>query len=124
MAVTITGGEINYEGAFRSVENLTNSTATTLRSFTLYNPVSTIAGGTASGFGVNRYLLPTTGAVEGQFKTIIMLATGEANVIFTGTATGALVLNEANDQITLRYQNAFWMQIAHSATVATATGTA
>lgn len=125
MAVTPNSGEPRYAGSFGGVENLTNSTATGLQTVSLAYPVSTISGGTATGFAINRYLLPTSGAVEGQEKTIIMLATGEAGIVLSGTATGMLIVSAANDYVRMRYQNELWVQVdVGSATLATATGTA
>ena len=86
MAVTISGGELVRDGVFQAVENLSNSTATTLRTVSAGAPITTIAGGTATGFGVNRYLVSTASAAEGQTKLVVMLATGEAYVIYSGTA--------------------------------------
>jgi hypothetical protein len=124
MAVTISGGEIVRQGVFQAVEALSNSTATTLRTFSTV-PISTIAGGTATGFALNRYLVSTASAAEGQEKMVVMLATGEAYVIYSGTATGAAVLTDANDRVALRFVNAVWVETdAGSATRATATGTA
>lgn len=131
MTITITAGDANRIGGWQSSEDLTNSTATAVQELGLDHPVSTISGGTATGFGVNRYLLPSAtatgarGAQEGQEKTVVMLATGEAYLVFSGTATGALVLSAANDYAELRFQNELWVQKdIGSATLATATGTA
>jgi F0F1-type ATP synthase membrane subunit c/vacuolar-type H+-ATPase subunit K len=125
MAVTISGGEIVRAGVFQSVEALSNSTATTLRTVSAGAPITTIAGGTATGFAINRYLVSTASAAEGQTKMVVMLATGEAYVIYAGTATGAAVLTDANDRVALRFVNALWVETdAGSATRATATGTA
>lgn len=125
MAVTISGGEIVRAGVFQSVENFTNSTATTLRVCSAGAPISTISGGTATGFGINRYLVSTASAAEGQTKMVVMLGTGEAYVIYSGTATGASVLTDTNDRIGLRFINAVWVETDNgTATRATATGTA
>lgn len=125
MTVTVTSGEIHHVGAFRSSEALTNSTSTAVQEVSLSIPISTISGGTATGFGVNRYLLSTASAVEGQEKIICMLATGEAYVVYTGTATGAQVLSAADDYVWLKYFNETWKAVdVGSATAATATGTA
>jgi hypothetical protein len=125
MAVTISGGEIVRQGVFQSVEALSNSTATTLRTVSAAAPITTIAGGTATGFSIIRYLVSTASSAEGQTKLVVMLATGEAYVIYSGTATGAAVLTDAHDRVALRFVNAIWVETdAGSATRATATGTA
>lgn len=94
MAVTLNPGDRQVKaGTFDAVENLSNSTATTKQNVSLAHAISTIAGGTATGFGVNRFIVHATGtgtatgalggpAVEGLRKTIFMLATGEAKVQF------------------------------------------
>jgi predicted TIM-barrel enzyme len=126
MTVTVTGNEIHRHGAFLSAQVATFSTSTALQTINHINPVTTIDGGTtATGFGVGRFLLSTASAVEGMEKTIVLLATGELKIILTGTSTGALALNEANDFVFLRYMNESWRLISNGgATLATATGTA
>lgn len=90
MAVTITGGERQVKaGTFDAVENLTQSTATARQSISTHFPVTTLSGGTATGFDKDLYTL-ASGAVEGMEKMIIMLATGEAKVVVQGLATGRI----------------------------------
>ena len=74
--------------------------------------VSTLAGGTATGYARNRYSLAA--GIEGQEKFIVQLATGESWVDLTGgTATNFLLpLRRANDFLQLRYLNAGWRVIA------------
>ena len=98
MAVTINAGDrMVTAGTFGAVQDLTQSTATTLRFISAHVPVSTLAGGTVTGATIDRYLVYGTGtatdgisgpAVEGMEKFILMLATGEAKVQFQSMATG------------------------------------
>lgn len=93
MSVTLNQGQQNTAGAFTDVEVLTQSTATARRAISVVSPITTLSGGTATGFGVDLYTVAsfaTTGAgpVEGFTKLIKMLATGEAKVVFNGIATG------------------------------------
>ena len=103
MGITLNAGERTRRGggSFGSTEALSQATATTERSISLTTEVTTLAGGTATGFGVDKYRVATADAVEGQSKLVVMLATGEAKVrlgglegafpgsMFKATATGA-----------------------------------
>lgn len=64
-----------------ALETLTQSTATAIQSISVHHDVTVLGMGTATGFTRNKYLLSTSGAVEGMEKLIISNATGEANVI-------------------------------------------
>lgn len=145
MAVTITTGDRQVKGAtFDAVENLTQSTATARRAVSVHVPVTTLAGGTATGFGVDLYTVASA-AVEGQEKWIQMLATGEAKVVFeslaTGripasagfqasatvfdnayvSATGAFTLSNPTHFLFAKYVNTRWWILGGMATFATAT---
>ena len=50
-----------------------------------------------------------------------MLATGEAKLAFTGTATGRLTFTEADDAAHMRFINDKWYILNTSATLAAAT---
>ena len=97
MAVTLTGGDRQVSsGTFQSVQALLQSTATTLQTIFPDVSVTTIAGGTATSFNVNRFLLPggtstaTDGrrAIEGMEKWIFHLGTGEAKIILQDVLAG------------------------------------
>lgn len=121
MAIEITAGSGEARGeSYQSRDTLTQATATALVTLSPTTNYSTIAGGTATGFGNNGYLLAD--GRDGQTKEIIMTSTGEATIHLTGTSTGALVLNAADDALCLRFLNSKWRLLANSgATVATAT---
>lgn len=149
MAVTITAGkQVRRGGVFQSTEDLAQSTATAEQDVSLTTDVTTFAGGTATGFGVDKYLLAgtsTEGFIEGLEKVVVMLATGEAKLrvesLATGqlgglqtvlsstgsetlfaSATGAFTLSGADHWVWMKVFNAKWhiMQSA-GATLATAT---
>lgn len=121
MAITITSMvQKRGGGTFGSSEALSQSTATVAQSVSVTTDASTLAGGTASGFGVHRFLLAA--GSEGQYKTVVMLATGEAQMDTAGgTATGSYVFSAAEDIWMGQYVNAGWKLIQTSATLATAT---
>lgn len=121
MAIEITAGAGESRGAgFQSRDTLAQATATSLLTLSPTTDYSLIAGGTATGFGNNGYLLAD--GRDGQTKEIIMTSTGEATIHMTGTSTGALVLNAADDAVCLAFLNSKWRLLANSgATVATAT---
>lgn len=121
MAVVLTTGtQRRNGGVFSSTEDLTVSTATAAQSVSVTTDISTISGGTATGFGVDRYLLAA--GSEGQYKSVVMLATGEAKMDTAGgTATGSFVFSAAEDIWMGQYINAGWKLIQTSATLATAT---
>ena len=124
MAVTLVNTERRAEGGgtFSSAESLTQSTATAAQSVSLNTDVTSLGGGTATGFGVNTYEL-ATGAVEGREKLVQLGATGEAKLsLGGGTATGQLVFAADGDLVLLRYINDVWMVMnTVGATLATAT---
>ena len=152
MTVSITqGSQVQNEGTYQGVQNLTQSTATAEQSVSVFLPVTTLSGGTATGFGLDRYVIPA--GSEGMHKTIVMLATGEAKVRFgaattnlmatagihylgiatatgaavsaaavlTAAATGALVLDTVDDYLEAKFWNGSWHLLGGLATVATAT---
>jgi hypothetical protein len=151
MTVTISTTEPRAPETWQNVQVLTQSTATAEQSISTYLPVTTLSGGTATGFARNRYVLAA--GREGNEKTIVMLATGEAYVRFgaattnlmatfgyhlfntvtattnlgtvvtalAGAATGALVLNSVNDYVVAKYFNGGWSVMAGQATIATST---
>ena len=120
MTVTLTAGARQYRGgSYQAKEDLTQSTATAKQALSVNADISTLAGGTATGFNVDNYTLAA--GVEGQLKTIVMLATGEAKVELTGTATGKYTFLLADSLLDLRYINAKWRVVVNSATIATST---
>jgi hypothetical protein len=110
-----------FPNTFQDKHDVSQSTATSRTTVNIYADVFTMAGGTATGFGVNLVLLPTAGAVEGQQMFAVHLATGETKVQFTGTATGCHVYSAANQWGLYKYMNESWKVIAGGATLATAT---
>ena len=120
MSVSVTGGKIPDRGGFAK-ETLSASTATTPQAIALTTELTVVGGGTGTGFEVNVFTLSTASAIEGQTKTVMATATCEAKVAFTGTATGRLVLAQADDMIEMRYLDGKWRIIQTTATVATAT---
>lgn len=115
----------NAGGVFGSAETLSQSTSTAAQEVSMKTDVSHLGVGTATGFGVNRYLLGTATAREGQEKVCLTTGTGEAILVLTGTATGALVFGADGDLAMLRYMNGTWFLLHNNgATFATATGTA
>lgn len=146
MAVTITAGERQTNSSWQSIETKTQSTATTIQTLDVREDVSVLGMGTATGFLVNRYILPTTG-VEGQEKLIISSATGEAKVFVPtksgrmsivasslaipaatavdagwASATGLWVFQEDGDYLLLKFMNGNWMFLdGAGASMATAT---
>ena len=93
MSVVLNQGQQRTPGSFGDVEALTQSTATARQSISTLIPVTTLGGGTATGFSLNLYTVAsfatnTAGPAEGMDKYVFMLATGEAKVVFNGIATG------------------------------------
>ena len=127
MPISVTSGRIKRRGdGWFAAETLNPSTSTapqTLALTTDITRISTATGGTgtATGFERNVFTLSTASAAEGQDKGILMTGTGEVKIAFTGTATGRLVLNEADDFVLLRMLDRKWRIIQSTATVATAT---
>lgn len=125
MSIVIQGGGQNLPGTYRSLKSYSQSTATGAQTVDASYDVINLGMGTATGFGVNRYLLATDGAKEGRDIVFQATATGEAYLVFSGTSTGALVFGAATDSVHLRQVNNVWYLVAnYGATVATATGTA
>ena len=95
MAVTISAGDINRTGAFRSSKSYTQSTATSVQTLDFSFDVSLLGMGTATGFPRNKYVLATSvvvgtatvHAAEGQYHLIMATATGEATVFVTAATT-------------------------------------
>lgn len=151
MAVTVTGGTQVVPGVFTAVESLSQSTATVEQAISVTHQITTLSGGTATGFNIDKYNLPDGG--EGAEKLIVMLATGEAKIRFgaattntmaTGgihnlggdtvfasatsvtavlysAATGAFVFNTMDDYIHARFWNGSWHIFHGNATIATST---
>lgn len=100
MTVVLNAGDRQARsGTFSDVETLAQSTATTRQSISVATPLTQIAGGTATGFGVNLYTVASyatsgAGPVEGFEKWIKMTGTGEAKVVFNGIATGGMGIFE------------------------------
>lgn len=111
MSVAATGGDPKVR-RFHTTETLAQSTATIARAVSLTTEVTTFPGGP----GADRYSLAA--GTEGQTKEVVMLATGEANLSFTGTATGDLVLTDEDDYIAMRFTASKWRLIQSSATIA------
>ena len=86
MTILVTGGEQRSEQSWGSIETLTQSTATAIRTLDNKYAVSSLGMGTATGFARNRYLLSTASAIEGMEKVIQATATGEAYLIFNSSA--------------------------------------
>jgi hypothetical protein len=131
MAITVTAGtQRRGRGTFQTATTMGGSTATGVQTISLMNDAVSIqaatgSGSTATGFSLNRFLLPTTGAVEGQYITVVGCSTMEATIVMTGTATGARVFSATGQYETYRYMNGTWRVIETSGpTIATATGTA
>ena len=120
MSVSLTGGKIPDRGGFAK-ETLSASTSTTPQVIALTTDLTSVGGGTGTGFEVNVFTLSTASAVEGQTKTVMATSTCEAKIAFTGTATGRLVLAEADDIVELRYMDGKWRIIQSTATLASAT---
>jgi hypothetical protein len=125
MTITITAGAQVSPGQYRSLKSYSVSTATAPQTLDATYDVHNIGMGTATGFGINRYLLATDGAREGREIAIQSTGTGEAYLVLSGTATGALVFLSATDVVEVKQVNALWMlKTNQGATFATATGTA
>lgn len=95
MTISINGGDIQHGQTWQSYETLTQSTATSNQTISTQTDVTILGMGTATGFARNRYLLSTSGAVEGQEKLIISQATGEAYVLVNnvGPTQGLIPIN-------------------------------
>lgn len=124
MTITTTvGAQIRPNTSYTAVETMTQSTATAAQSLSTTIPVSTVGAGTATGtLSINQYLMATGNGWDGMEKVVQMGATGEATVQFTGTATGAHVLQSDGDFIRLKQIDGTWYLLSSSgATIATAT---
>ena len=121
VAVSITAGPVAQRTAF-AMETLAQSTSTVPQPIALTTPLTILGGGTATGFENNVFTLSTASAVEGQEKAILMTASGEAKIAFTGTATGRFVLTRADDLLMLKMFNQKWRVASYTlATLATST---
>ena len=145
MALNLTGGE-QVSRDVGAIQVLTNSTATAERTISLTHHITTIAGGTATGFNINKYVLPE--GDDGTRKIIQLIATGELTVrvsafatglhylgrnidgaatasgiasSFVGAATGAFVLNAKSQYVELLFLDGGWRCIGGQATIATST---
>lgn len=125
MTITITPNSQVVDDQARTVKSYTQATGTALQTLDPNYDVHNLGMGTATGFGVNRYLLATDGDYEGRVQYIQATATGAAHLVLTGTATGAWVLAAATDIMRFRQFNGAWnLEQNSGATLATATGTA
>lgn len=79
MAVSISQQQLNTNTSFGGVKTFTQSTATAIQVLSVRGEANVLGMGTATGFLVNRYVLPTTG-VDGSEVLIVSNATGEAKV--------------------------------------------
>ena len=121
VAISVTAGPVAQRAAF-ALETLAQSTSTTPQALALTTPLTILGGGTATGFHRNVFTLSTASAVEGQEKGILMTATGEAYIAFTGTATGRFVLRQPDDFLLLKMFNHKWRVSSYTlATLATST---
>ena len=121
MSISVTAGPVAQRAAF-ALETLAQSTSTTPQAIALTTPLTILGGGTATGFHRNVFTLSTASAVEGQEKGILMTASGEAKIAFTGTATGRFVLTQADDLLYLKMFNHKWRVASYTlATLATST---
>ena len=117
MAITLTpGSQIRYVGTYDDIQSLTQSTATAEQAISLTSQITTIDGGTGTGFARGRFNL-ATGAAEGFRKTVLMLSTGEAYVRISNTATG----EQAGVVTYVLHAESTWFVMVSRATVATAT---
>src|SRR3990167_7237750 len=80
MAISVTQtSQIKNTQSFQAIETMTQSTATAIQSLSLTYDAHLLGGGTAtSGFLNQKYLLPTSGAIEGMHQWVGMDATGVA----------------------------------------------
>ena len=121
MAISVTAGPVQQRAAFAR-ETLAQSTATVAQALALTTPLTVLTGGTATGFERNVFTLSTASAVEGQEKAILMTASGEAKIAFTGTATGRVVMTQADDLLLLKMFNHKWRVVSRPfATLASST---
>ena len=111
--ITLTGGDSNR---LRRGRHSTEALGTTGTDICLTVDFVTLPGATATD---RRYELAD--GVEGQTMEIVMLATGEAKVALTSTATGAFVLSEEDDMLDLKFKASKWRVIQSSATIDTTT---
>lgn len=122
MAIRITADQPRRRGrTFQSTETLTQSTATSPQSVNLTTDMTIVGMGTATGFGLNLYRV--TDGFAGLQKSFLATATGEAKLVLdSGTATGAWVLDSADDYLRFRWEEFKWRLMANSGcTNATAT---
>lgn len=149
MAISVTqGSQVKDVTSYRAVETMTQSTATAIQSLSIAKDVHILGGGTAtSGFLNQKYLLPTSGAIEGEEHLICMDATGVAWLTLShhagrmlpavsavmlpaatavdavwASATGAFAFTASNQYVLVKYWNGLWeAKEARGATLATAT---
>jgi hypothetical protein len=108
-------------GETRSIEVLTQSTATFFQNVNMFVDTIKFGMGTATGFERNRYRL-ASGAVEGQQVSFLATATGEANLLLqVGTATALWVFSEPDDYMLTIYSDHKWRVVVSSATLASST---
>jgi len=120
VAISVTGRPADRRYGLFGLETLSQSTATVPQAVAVTTDLTTIAGGTATGIGVNLFTLAN--GTEGQEKEIILTGTGEAKILpLLGTSTGWHVLSETDDGLSLRFLNAKWRVKQSMATTASAT---
>ena len=126
MSVAFSVGQQVRPGTPRSHETFTVTTSTAIQTITPGIDFVTLAQGTATaGPGVNRYLLATDDGLEGFEVIVQTAATGHANLVLTGTATGQLVFLTATDSVLLKQVGGVWRLLANEgATFGTGTGEA
>jgi len=120
-----TAGTQNLPGMIASIEFMSQSTSTTPQALSVLTDCSCLGAGTATGSAA-RNLYTLAAGEEGQIKWIGFgsgtAATGEASVVFTGTATGQSVIASATDFLKLEFTNDVWyIRESGGATIATTT---
>lgn len=127
MSISVTGGRALEHGFGFACETLNPSTSTSPQTLAIHVPLtllSTATGGTgtATGFEINVFTLPTASVAEGEEKSIILTGTGEAKLGLTGTASGRWVMTAADTHLRFKMLNFKWRLLVNAgATVATAT---
>ena len=122
MAITVTGDAIARRGgSYFAEETATQSTATAFQALATTTDLAVLGGGTATGHARNRYSLAE--GTEGEWKFVLMNATGEAHLYFaSGTATGMWVFSASNQLMHARFLKGLW-RILESGGATTSTST-
>ena len=108
MAVSVTGDTVARRGGtYFAKETATQSTATAFQSLATTTDLAVLGGGTATGHARNRYSLAE--GTEGEWKAIIMNASGEAKVyLASGTSTGLWVFSASSQLMWVRFLDGKW----------------